>query len=349
MTTIGDVARTAGVSRSTVSSVLTGRKFVTPQTRARVEDAIKQLHFTVNYGARALATSRTMNIGLVFSFRQSMFVPAASIYVVALAEEARLHGYRLMLVTGDDSAADLDRLLASRSVDGLVVMEVVEDDPRMEALRSAPVPSVLIGMPRESAGVDAVDLDYSAAGQLAMDQVHAAGNRRVALATWPFSRDLSGPTYAHRFLSGAERRASELDLDLAVFPCDVDQHSIRECAVSILRDRGHDAFVFHNDAVAPILPTALLLEHREDLQVLGLCPPAMAREHWLPFDTIGTQPEECARIAIQLLVQRLNGGSVATGDGSGAEDARTRGTDDHRRILLEPCLTPGAPLPTRIP
>ena len=52
MATIGDVAHEAGVARSTVSAVLTGRKLVLPDTRARVDAAIAKLDYTVNSGAR---------------------------------------------------------------------------------------------------------------------------------------------------------------------------------------------------------------------------------------------------------------------------------------------------------
>lgn len=333
MTTIGDVARSAGVSRSTVSSVLTGRKFVTPATRVRVERAIRDLNFTVNSGARALATSRTMNIGLVFSIRDTRFVPSASTYVVALAEEARRQGYRLTLVTGADSEPALLRFLGSKSVDGLVLMEVIEDDPRVPVIRQAEIPTVLIGMPEDSRGVDAVDLDYEAAGRMALDQVHAKGNSHPALITWPRSLHLHGGTYARRFLSGARTRAEELDVELTTSFCGVDQASIRQSLLPLLRDSAHDALIFHNDALVPILPTLLLQERRPDLQVIGLCPSEMAAEQWLPFDTLDTLPEECARVAVQLLVQHLAAGSTSDDSDIPASSAR-------QRVLLSPRLTP---------
>jgi len=89
MTTIGDVAREAGVSRSTVSSVLTGRKFVAPGTRARVEQAVEKLNFTVNSGARALATSRTMVIGVVVQLHGMEFSPALAPFVFATRRAPR--------------------------------------------------------------------------------------------------------------------------------------------------------------------------------------------------------------------------------------------------------------------
>ena len=59
MATIGDVAREAGVSRSTVSYALSGNRPISLETRERIDEAIRRLGFTVNAGARALATSQT--------------------------------------------------------------------------------------------------------------------------------------------------------------------------------------------------------------------------------------------------------------------------------------------------
>ena len=61
MATIGDVARVAGVSRSTVSYALSGKRSISSDTQRRIQEAIAELGFTVNAGARALATAQTMS------------------------------------------------------------------------------------------------------------------------------------------------------------------------------------------------------------------------------------------------------------------------------------------------
>ena len=58
VTRMRDIAVAARVSQSTVSAVLTGKKFVRPETRERIEEAIARLQFSVNHGARALAVLR---------------------------------------------------------------------------------------------------------------------------------------------------------------------------------------------------------------------------------------------------------------------------------------------------
>src|SRR4029079_2559977 len=63
-TTIVDVARSAQVSTGTVSHVLSGARYVRPETRARVERAIDELGFRPSTIARAVTRLRTQNLGI---------------------------------------------------------------------------------------------------------------------------------------------------------------------------------------------------------------------------------------------------------------------------------------------
>lgn len=65
--TIGDVARLAGVSKGTVSLAYSRKRPVSEETRARVFAAAEQLHWTPSQSARALATARTDAIGIVLA------------------------------------------------------------------------------------------------------------------------------------------------------------------------------------------------------------------------------------------------------------------------------------------
>ena len=83
MVTIGDVASRAGVSRSTVSYVLSGKRSISAETRRRIEDAIRELGFTPNAGARALAQGRTF-------YTQNLGPPGLREAIAAYL--TRLHG-----------------------------------------------------------------------------------------------------------------------------------------------------------------------------------------------------------------------------------------------------------------
>jgi DNA-binding LacI/PurR family transcriptional regulator len=121
-----DVARLAGVSQQTVSRVVNGHSNVTADIRERVDRAIAQLRYRRNPAARALATSRTMNLGVV-SFGLAQYGP--SVALTGIIEEARRAGYATNLVTlgeVDRSAmrTALDHLVAE-AVDGIVFLAPV--------------------------------------------------------------------------------------------------------------------------------------------------------------------------------------------------------------------------------
>ncbi|WKK72578.1 LacI family DNA-binding transcriptional regulator [Rathayibacter oskolensis] len=118
-----DVARLAGVSQQTVSRVVNGSDNVAPEIRERVERAIAQLRYRRNPAARALASRRSMNIGIV-SFGLAQFGP--SVALTGIADEARRSGYATNLVTlgavdRSSMRAALDHLVADL-VDGIVVL-----------------------------------------------------------------------------------------------------------------------------------------------------------------------------------------------------------------------------------
>ena len=123
MVTIGDVASAAGVSRSTASYALSGKRTISPEVRARVAEAVRDLGYTPNAGARALATSRTSVIALLGRFLPDEFAPAMLQYILGVTNRARELGYDTLLVSEDDGAAALQRISSSRMVDGFVLAQ----------------------------------------------------------------------------------------------------------------------------------------------------------------------------------------------------------------------------------
>jgi DNA-binding LacI/PurR family transcriptional regulator len=307
--TIGDVAREAGVSRSTVSSVLTGRKFVTPETRARIEAAIAKLEYSVNAGARALATSRTMTFGVVVRFHEAEFSPALATYLVAFSDAARERGYSVMLLTEPDGEAAVRRAIAGRQVDGLILLNVVDGDPRLEPISRSGFPAVLVGMPEDTRGIDAADLDFAAAARLLVDHLADAGHREAMFVRWPEELYTGGSTYATRFERAALRRAADRGLRLVPVPVPVGPKQVRETLRAALQDPAHPrTLLIHNDAAAAMLPFVLGdlgLEIPADLSVVSLHSAELARLYVLSFTAVESRPEAVAEAAVAMLCERV--------------------------------------------
>ncbi len=121
MRTMGDVARAAGVSVSTVSHVVNGTRRVSEETRAAVLAAITEVGYRHNTVARALATSSTRTIGLAISALRN---PYFGDLVHAIETHLATDGYTLVLGDNHDDQAHETRLvgqLLDRRVDGLIL------------------------------------------------------------------------------------------------------------------------------------------------------------------------------------------------------------------------------------
>ncbi|MBB1246079.1 LacI family DNA-binding transcriptional regulator, partial [Streptomyces durbertensis] len=135
--TIVDVARAAGVSKSTASDALQGSGRVAEATRLRVRAAAEQLGYRPNSAARRLRRARTGAIGLHLpqtATRLDYYMKLA-FGAVARAQEENLDVVLLA------PAAHTNEPLASR-VDGLLVIDPEADDTAVLELLAAGVPVV---------------------------------------------------------------------------------------------------------------------------------------------------------------------------------------------------------------
>lgn len=132
---IFDVARLAGVSHQTVSRVINDLPNVRPATRARVESAIAQLHYSPSPAARALVTKRTRTIGLVTPSISDFGPTSIAMYFNVAARAARYNVETVSAPADDPSAirSVVDGLLRQR-VDAIVL--VVVDVSILEVVRS---------------------------------------------------------------------------------------------------------------------------------------------------------------------------------------------------------------------
>ena len=104
-----DVARLAGVSQSTVSYVMSGKRPISENTRGKVLVAIEQLTYQPNAGARALASQRTSVIGLVVPFGPGADTAGILPFIESIALSARQRDHEVLLVTSGEGSDGLRR------------------------------------------------------------------------------------------------------------------------------------------------------------------------------------------------------------------------------------------------
>jgi DNA-binding LacI/PurR family transcriptional regulator len=178
--TLNDVAKVLGLSQQTVSRVMNNHPRVLPETRERVLQAIDALGYKPNQAARFLANRRSTLIGLVTD-DPGVYGPAHAI--LSLEQEARLHGYTLMIfglrsLTIADAKAGAEQLIAS-SAEGLIVDVPVEINKRELAAAMGDIPFVTLD-------IDGGDLfpsfrvDHIRGARLATRHLISLGHTRIA-------------------------------------------------------------------------------------------------------------------------------------------------------------------------
>jgi len=182
--TIPDVAREAGVSRSTASRALADYGSVSPRAREQVRAAAEKLGYRPNQLARSMITGRTHTLGVVVADIQNPFFAGVT---RGITDAARAAGYQVLLGNTDEDLATertVVKTLRDKLVDGLVVAPAsTADVGHLVALRDAGCPIVLLDRYAPDLHTDAVTIDNHGATEDVVRRLLAAGHRRIALVS----------------------------------------------------------------------------------------------------------------------------------------------------------------------
>ncbi|MEV5429600.1 LacI family DNA-binding transcriptional regulator [Streptomyces sp. NPDC052701] len=314
MVKITDVARRAGVSPSTVSYALSGKRPISRETRLRVEAAVRELGYRPHAGARALAGSRSNVLALVAPLRAGTHVPVVMQFAVSVVTTARRYDHDVLLLTQEEGEEALRRVADTALVDALIVMDVGLQDPRLPLLRSLGRPSVLIGLPAEPAGLTCVDLDFRAAGEVCVEHLARLGHRVVALVGSPPEVYVRRTSYARRLVQGFTAAADRHGLFCAVHPCGTGPGAARRIAERLLREQpALTGVVVHNEPLLePLIDAFEQLGRRVpgDLSVTAVCPGELAASLRVPVTSVALPSAEVGERAVELLMGKLGGTAV---------------------------------------
>ncbi|PKL23981.1 MAG: LacI family transcriptional regulator [Spirochaetae bacterium HGW-Spirochaetae-3] len=304
-----EVARLAGVSKSTVSRVITeSGGSVSPRAQERVTAAIKELGYTRNTLAAGLRAQKTW---MVLVMVPDIANPYWSEIARAAQDRLEAEGNSVVVGNTDWLKSREDRyfeLARSGRFDGMVINSVTDD---IAAINDMGIPVVMVGERAESQDIDTVGTDTTAATRMALEHLWEHGNRRIAIAT----SDHGG----ERFLSLRRRAYEDFMADKGVepdpslaFSVKLSEEGGRELVGSLLaldgwRDR-IDAVFCGNDILAIAAINALRdsgIEAGRDLSLVGMDDiPAAA--HTFPALTTVRKPRALiGAAAAELLLARI--------------------------------------------
>ncbi|MFL6063474.1 MAG: LacI family DNA-binding transcriptional regulator [Friedmanniella sp.] len=309
--TMQDVADRAGVSIATVSFVVNNTKRVTPDTRARIEQAMQELGFRRNLVARALASRRTRIIALVLAALDHGIRGASSDFVVGAARAASDADYHLVVYPDDQKGGQLPALVGQGLVDGVVLMEVQMEDSRVELLTRLGVPFALIGRTGDTTGLYSVDIDFDAAMRLAIDHLVALGHRRIVYM--PSIESGAALLGRHVRTEAAYRRMAERHgIPPVVMPCPSSVPDGRAAALRLASMAPEaTAVVVGHEAVAAGLVAGLQargITIPDDMSVLSLLTSLEYRSACNPpLTVVSTPANKLGQLGVQALLRQLDG------------------------------------------
>jgi LacI family transcriptional regulator len=178
---MADVARRAGVTKSTVSHVINGTRTVSPETVAAVERAMAELSYVPNTLARSLARATTNTVGVAISSLANIYF---SDIIVAVENACARLGLMVFLAdTADNPAQELElvRALHRRRVDGVILAPSADPEQRaIGYLRDNGVPCVLVDR-LVCAELDQVGVENTNAVRQLVEHLVWHGHRRIAM------------------------------------------------------------------------------------------------------------------------------------------------------------------------
>jgi len=309
---IKDVSRSAAVSISTVSHVLNGTRYVSPELRTRVEQAVAHFGYRQNGLARSLRTRQSYALGLVIPDVSNPYYPQIARGVQDAAAEA---GYWVFLCNSDrrpESEIQLLEALEQRRADGVILDASGPDPALLAALRRLSVPVVLVGSRIEAPDLDVVTVAPNG-GYEAVRHLVRAGRRRIALIAGPPVSKQGRPAKARGYLQALEEAQIVFDPALIVeggYTREGGQEAMRRL---LAMEQPPDAVFAANDLMAigalaaaraagKRVPDDVAIVGYDDIPEAAITSPALT--------TVSVPKYEMGRAAAEMLLERLGSGGA---------------------------------------
>jgi LacI family transcriptional regulator len=306
-----DIARLAGVSRSTVSRVLNNRPDVKESTRQRVLKIIEQHNYHPNNLARALVTQRTRILSLVIPqpIVDVFTEPYNPIVIQGVTVEASQSDYAVMLWMGSSTEEEqrfCDRILSNDQFDGLIMISSLADDPIVKRLAQAHFPFLLLGPPPVE-GINFINTDNFGGAREAVLHLIDLDWQRIGMITGP-----------ETLLAARDRLAGYYDAMQAagrlVDPALVVEGGYGEAAgyqaMLTLIDRGADAVFVSSDVMALGALRAAQDSGRrvpDDLGIVGFDDIPSAATSSPALTTVHQPIQDLGGVATRTLINILDG------------------------------------------
>lgn len=306
MASMQDIAERAGVSRATVSRVLSGHPSVKASTRKKVMHWVDELGYEPDVIAQSLAGGSTSLIGVVLP---EIAYPFFSEILEAMEDQAFVHGHSIIVCNSRRSLEKERNViseLSKRRADGIIAVPVSPTESAA-AYRRLRVPTVMITKRVE--GFDSIFISHEQAGQQMAKHFLSMGFSSVGYIG-PVAESTSAIKY-RGFCSYLHARGIEVS---DVIECPAPANMNASCVYNNVRERiaskglGARAY-FSNDDITACEAIAAMRDAGytvpEDVAVAGFDNSLLAREMSPKLTSLAQPLEEIGRRAVDVLLDRI--------------------------------------------
>jgi LacI family transcriptional regulator len=303
---IRDVAARAGVAVKTVSRVLNGHPYVSADTKARVEEAMKALDFRPSVAARILSGAKSNQVALIYDNHSPYYMFQIQ---TGCWDFCRENGIRLLaqpVDVADPMVGEQVRgLVTETHVDGIILSSPVTDcEPVLRALESMDIPFVRISPGTNHALTSSVFMDDAQAADDMTTHLINAGHRRIGfIKGHPNHKGSEDRLTGYR--RALDRAGITFDPELVCDgEFDFDSGTRGANRLLDLPEPPTAIFASNDDMAAGVLAVAhdRNLNLPGALSVAGFDDTTLARTVWPPLTTIHQPMAELARTAAEILI-----------------------------------------------
>ncbi len=313
--TLEDVAKKAGVSRSTVSRVVNGYENISDDIRNRVLQVIEETGYHPNAAARALASQRSQIIGLILPHSVSMLFtdPYYPHLLKGICQACNYHHYTLaffLFSSEEDEQVNFNSIPSNGLLDGVIVQSDHHGKQKLiNHLLERKMPHVVIGRPKQPEKVSFVDVDNIYGAKVAVTHLINLGYQRISTITGPLQSTV-----------GIDRRKGYVDAlakqSIRVNPELIEEGDFTEQggynAMQQLLSRKPDAVFAASDMMA-FGAIRAIKEHNlnipEDIAIIGFDDIPITMLTNVNLTTVYQPVNELGERAVGLLLDNIENGS----------------------------------------
>lgn len=309
--TIKDVAERAGVSTSTVSYALSGKRSVSPRTRNLINAAIRELGYSSSALAQRLRLGRSHTLGVLYPWYTTTQQTLAMELLAAASKAATDARYTLAIYTRRLSTKEILELLHNQVLDGVLLASVQPADERVKVLRSFKYPFVMIGRTRDMEGLFSVDFDYRRACFEGLEYLARLGHTHLAVIAPP--HDHHELTYVTFMEEGFRQARQDLGIHLyRMFGGSIEAAYHSTLALLERHPKVSGIFAAHSRDYVGIMRAIRErgLRVPEDCSVVAIAPETFTEITVPRLTAISLPLAEMGQIAVKMLLDLLQGASV---------------------------------------